>query len=352
MDEVGRRHCGPAVVDPTRAGQHDNVKHIVGRLQEAQVDSDLTIGSVDFGDVTVQTDFTGTAVMAVYEYDTLVASGTGTVSFESWAWSVNSVVELTEGSITRTLDYSVWFTPVGLRGWGTLTTTMGNPPLSGGWVYTPAGGLSEDPDSDWGFHNAVRGMLHIEPIGRQPVTRGFGLGNIFRLISNVIGQVVCAVFDVSIIYTPPIAHKCAGPLIHDGPGESCEGKTPPCLDNLSSVYEMVDEIPEVFPAFKQCMKGRLGCGGSSFRRLRINCATESSCGPCEGLSEADGCSLGGSHMWFCDKDNEMCRCANVIFHEMSHSCGAMDQTGDSYLIGSFFEDEFDVANPGICYPVD
>lgn len=116
----------------------------------------------------------------------------------------------------------------------------------------------------------------------------------------------------------------------------------PCADKLGEMCEKIDDLPGVSTAFKQCMKGRCACGGSSFSRLEITCDDQDSCGPCAALGDAGGCSLGGSQMWYCgpvDDEDQECLCVNIIFHEMSHACGALDQTGESYRIGSWFEDQ-------------
>ena len=363
-DEMGNLHCGPVGADPGPPGQYDRIEHLADYFAWADEDLALTSGSyVGHGRGTRPATVTRVtqksrqvsyldAALQVSEGGSLVATGTVTAVFESWGSSVDAVVQLTEGSVTRTLELTVSVTPGGLGVCGTLTTTAGDPPVSGGWLYSPAEGVWEDPASEAGFHDAVEAMLHCQLLDRQDDPRGLSLGNTFILIGNIIGQVVTAILDAMIIYTPPIAYKCDGPLAMDGPGQSCEGSTPPCLDNLSSVYEKIDEIPNVTLAFKKCMKGRLGCGGSHFRRTRIDCADPHTCGPCGALHPAGGCSLGGSPMWFCTVGTQ-CDCANTVFHEIAHSCGALDQTGDSHRIGNFFEDEFHVANPSIpCIPVD
>ncbi len=350
-DEMGNLHCGPAVADPGPPGQYDRIEHLADYFAWADVDFALTSGSLEVGEATIHADLTGTAPVLVSEGGLLVATGTVTAVFESWGSSVDAVVQLTEGSVTRTLELTVSVTPSGLAVYGTLTTTAGDPPVSGGWLYSPAEGVWEDPTSESGFHDAVEAMLHCQLLDRQNDPRGLSLGNTFILIGNIIGQVVTSILDMMIPYTPPHAYQCDGPLVNDGPGQSCEGSTPPCIDNLSSVYEKIDKIPDVTLAFKKCMKGRLGCGGSHFRRTRISCATVSSCGPCEPLGPAGGCSLGGSPMWFCEPGTNQCECADTMFHEMAHSCGALDQTRETYRIGNWFADEFRSANPGVCPPV-
>jgi len=73
-------------------------------------------------------------------------------------------------------------------------------------------------------------------------------------------------------------------------------------------------------AFRQCMEGRFGCGGSSFPRVRIVCDDSNDCGGC-GLRL--GCNLGGSTVFYCDSSNAPCDCIGVVLHETAHSWGAL-----------------------------
>jgi len=149
----------------------------------------------------------------------------------------------------------------------------------------------------------------------------------------------------------------SGPKILDGSGESCDGVDIACREDLDDVALYLNDLPGVSTAFKKCMKGRLGCGGSSFRRLRIECAPGEDCGPCSYIA-SDGCNIGGSRLWYCDAITKACRCINIILHEASHSCGTLDledgSTYDSYRIGDWFEDEFR-ARSGLgprCEPIE
>jgi len=72
--------------------------------------------------------------------------------------------------------------------------------------------------------------------------------------------------------------------------------------------------------YEKCIKGRCGCGGSSFPRAHIRCDDANDCGGC-GLGF--GCNLGGSTLLFCDPRLNLCQCVNTVFHEMAHSCGAL-----------------------------
>jgi hypothetical protein len=63
-----------------------------------------------------------------------------------------------------------------------------------------------------------------------------------------------------------------------------------------------------------------------------------------------GCSLAGSQVWYCNQDQACVDCIDTIFHEMSHGCGAPDFNGESYRIGNWFADEFDLRFPDGCVP--
>jgi len=81
-------------------------------------------------------------------------------------------------------------------------------------------------------------------------------------------------------------------------------------------------LPHVTTAFRKCMKGRFGCGGSSHPRLRVTCASASNCGPCGG--GAGGCNILGSTLWYCPSPTiKRCQCIDTMFHEASHSCGIL-----------------------------
>jgi len=149
-----------------------------------------------------------------------------------------------------------------------------------------------------------------------------------------------------------------GPKILDGSGESCDGVDIPCREDLDDVALYLNDLPGVSTAFKKCMKGRLGCGGSSFRRLRVKCDDVDSCGPCAPLQECInngclGCNLGGSTLFYCIKATTSdCECVQTVLHEASHSCGTLDRedgsTYDSYRIGDWFENEYRSSLPAGC----
>jgi hypothetical protein len=117
-------------------------------------------------------------------------------------------------------------------------------------------------------------------------------------------------------------------------------------DDIADMALEIGNNPGVSTAFKKCMEGRCGCGGSSFGRIRIQCDDDSSCGTC---GDAWGCNLGGSTLTYCDTRNVECRCVNTVFHEMSHSCGALHTAqyfqqgcmpGDQpCAIGDWFDDQ-------------
>ena len=216
---------------------------------------------------------------------------------------------------------------------GALSADDGSPTLSGGWMYTPWDGAWDDPGTDPGYFDAVNEMLHIHPGGGG---RTWGLGSTISLVGNIASLLANYLMDCFWTYQPPVA--CLGPVIYDGDGQSCESTNIACKDDLDEACLNIDAIPDVSNAFKQCMKGRCGCGGSSHRRLRISCADSTDCGPCD-YQTSYGCNIGGSRMWYCSPDPDPCECYNTVFHEMSHACGALDQTMESYRIGEWFRDQ-------------
>jgi len=110
-------------------------------------------------------------------------------------------------------------------------------------------------------------------------------------------------------------------------------------------------------AFRKCMKGRFGCGGSSHPRLRVTCTSGTDCGPCGG-GNAGECNIFGSDMWYCSNTTDRCYCTQAVFHEAAHSCGIGHSPG--YLIrpgcpfageraceiGEWFENAFQESNGG------
>ena len=156
------------------------------------------------------------------------------------------------------------------------------------------------------------------------------------------------ILDVFIPYEPPERDDCEGPRILDGDGESCENVDIPCVGDFQRMCGEIDNLTDVADSFKQCMRGRCGCGGSTHGRMRIRCEDEDDCGPCGGLvDQAYGCNIGGSLLWYCDPTEFPCDCVRTLFHEMSHACGALDlENGaplDAYRIGDWFQAE--------CWPV-
>ena len=212
--------------------------------------------------------------------------------------------------------------------------------LTGGWTYSSAGGAVVAPDSDPGFVDALGEMFLVPDLGG----RGWSFRTFVNVLVNLIRAPVGYLLDLLIPYTPPT--YCLGPSIYDGSGQSCEDVDIPCRDVLGETCELIDSLPGVTNAFKQCMKGRCDCGGSFHDRLRVSCAPSDDCGPCSFWDVmAGGCAhCGGSQIWYCldtsaHPDLDDCDCIDVIFHEMSHACGALDQTYESYRIGWWFRDQ-------------
>lgn len=206
------------------------------------------------------------------------------------------------------------------------------------WTYPPSADAAAPVLGVWlAEETAAPSPLRASPraplfIPRPPHWPGF--------VINIISSGIAGIIDIFRPYTPPTA--CNGPLINDGAGQSCEDVDVPCADILDDMCLLIDSLPNVSTAFKKCMKGRCGCGGSSHARARMTCAESDACGPCEGV-EADGCNSGGPQLWYCGDDLSECECVSVVFHEMSHSCGALDlengANNDAYRIGDWFQGE-------------
>jgi hypothetical protein len=128
--------------------------------------------------------------------------------------------------------------------------------------------------------------------------------------------------------------------------------------------KQIGSIPGVSTAFKKCMKGRFACGGSTFPRLRMRCASETNCGPCG--SGAFGCNLLGRDLWYCvptDANSVQCLCIETVFHEAVHACnkghslqyysqGGCSTTGgpdEACRIGHWFRTKF-IEQFGNCSP--
>jgi hypothetical protein len=207
-----------------------------------------------------------------------------------------------------------------LQVWGTVERieVLGETTIrSGGWIYSAGGGAQEDPNSEPGFHGDAAAMLHC-----GGAVAALSPQDVLSFIANVASMMVYYVLDALIPYTPPTS--CTGPSISDGSGQSCENADIPCADDLDNMCLGIDDLPGVSNAFKKCMKGRCGCGGSTFPRLRISCADVTNCGPCG--SGAGGCNLAGSQIWYCQADGaDSCgTCVTTVFHEMAHACGQLD----------------------------
>jgi len=220
--------------------------------------------------------------------------------------------------------------------------------LEGGWLYA-AGMIVETSGTAPAFSFEVASMLHTVPVGMGAARAGFSLGDLGSLIGNFLSMLIHYWQDARIPYTPP--EDCTGPTVT----ASCEVGDLPCRYDIDDVCVAgIDAIPGVSTAFKKCMKGRCGCGGSTFPPIRITCADSSQCGPCGFWGETYGCNLGGTTEWYRDPRPDPCDCANTLFHEMSHTCGARDippapapcgRDNDPLLgacrIGFYFEDGCD-----------
>jgi len=238
----------------------------------------------------------------------------------------------------------------GVDSFGTLDATdplSGTTSYVGGWVYAPGAGPSADPDSDAGFEGAIAEMLSCSD---GNIAAGFSIGSVIGLVGNAINIGIHYIIDIFHTYTPPTS--CLGPQILDGSGQSCQGVNIPCRDVLGDVALYIDRIPGVSTAFKRCMKGRLGCGGSSFRRLRVKCDSYMDCGSCgtppPGI-EYWGCNIAGATLWYCAPSGASdCDCVWTTLHEASHSCGALDSANaypyHSYAIGDWFKAEYQAQN--------
>jgi len=298
------------------------------------MDATLNVGEPYY--LTSQPQMESSSDIFIYQDETLLATGFTTVVADPTTGSVDLVVELTEAGVTRTLEQLISLADGVLTTWGTMTIDDGaNPPsvLAGGWIYSVEDGLQLDPDTDAGFVDAAAAMIHVPDVGG----RGFSLGAIFSWIGNVANMGINYILDIFTPYTPPTT--CLGPVIYDGAGQSCEGVDIPCKDDLGDMCETLDGLTGVSVAFKKCMKGRCGCGGSNHRRARISCDDDTDCGPCRTGPSYSGCSLGGSRIWYCNDTDSACLCDWSVFHEMSHGCGALDSTGTAESIGEWFHDE-------------
>ncbi len=300
--------------------------------------------------------------LLLFQDDVVFSTGTADVSAYQSDGTIDLVILLSDDSVskqwtlTQTLDLEsdvlyVSGTLVVFDIWnGTIT-------LTGGWTYSQTDGVQEDPDSEAGFHDEVAGMFACADGGATDgaiATVGLSLGDTLKLIANLATMAVNYILDLFIAYEP--ATSCDGPMIYDGPGQSCHGVRMPCDVKLPDMCLKIDELPGVGEPFKQCMQGRCGCGGSHHKRLKISCADRNDCGPCGTPPPGKtygGCNIAGSQMWYCSSTGFECECVGIVFHEMSHACGAMDQTGESYRIGDWFEGACGSCSPiGFRTPTD
>ncbi len=299
----------------------------IGDMLEVMVD-DLSTqgegcgGALRVGEPSVVEDtsgvvFASSPVLLVVD-GTTEASGTSFLTVDPDLVTVDSVTVITRDSVVYTLSLSVELDDDELHICGYISYYQSPSTIvyEGGWTYTVANGLETDEGTDEEFAETL-----IEVFGCDPeAALAFNIGNVFQFLGNVIIMGVNYVADFFKSYTAPT--ECDGPLFYDGSGQSCEERTIPCKDSVDEMSELIDSIPGASAGFKKCMKGRAGCGGSSFARLKVSCADDDDCGPC---GNAGGCNLGGAQIWYCMPDTmDECGCVNTIFHEMAHSCGYVD----------------------------
>ena len=271
------------------------------------------------------------APIAISDALGFVGSGSILAMFDEVSREVVLAIETTEGPTHRVLYLTAFAELSVMRISGTIMVDD-QPILTGGWLYS--GGLVETPDTDSGFSWAVAEMLHVVPGGGDTApapaaAMGFTLGDLGSMIGNIISMLIHYWRDAFIAYTAPEPGDCDGPTFED----TCEEGDVPCRDQIADLCVAgIDAIPDVSDAFKKCMKGRCGCGGSTFPTIRVTCADSTDCGPCG--SGADGCNIGGTTEWYCDPGADECACTHVVFHEMSHACAMLDDAGCNYSSSS------------------
>ena len=292
--------------------------------------------NTQLGEPTVNLNGTeATAPLTAFDETGQVRAGSVTVGCGVGGGSANLVIDVTNNdgsgaSATRawTLTQAVVASGGSIAMWGDITivdVTLGTSTLVGGWTWSQAGGAQLDPASDPGFQDAVAEMINLTT---QPGGAVAGLppalGSLLQWLVNVLKLPLNYILDLFIPYTPPAPGSCSGPSV-DG---TCGPDDVVCQGSLAEMCESVGDIPGVSTAFKKCMKGRCGCGGSSFPRARITCNAPNDCGPCAPATGGliiTGCSTVGTQMWYCQPSGApLCACAQTIFHEMSHACGSFD----------------------------
>ncbi len=228
--------------------------------------------------------------------------GTGSISviLDSARREARVSILITEGETTRWLELVMYGFSGGLVVQGVMSFDDGSE-LSGGWIYSSvSGAVVETPGSDAGFAASVSDMLHTGPAGFSAAV-GFSLGDGINLIGNITSLIIHYLLDSFIPYTAPTS--CTGPTL----ASTCDPGDVPCQDQISGLCESsIDAIPDVSDAFKKCMKGRCGCGGSTFPTIRLTCAESSDCGPCGGFGDPGGCNIGGQTEWYCDPTTDDC----------------------------------------------
>ncbi len=305
----------------------------------------------------------GDSALLVFGDTATVRSGSSSVACGTGADSVSMTFDVTDGDplvggVTQgwTLVMNLWQEGDTLHLDGVMTHVVAlgaTTVYTGGWTYSDATGPLPDPASEAGFQEAVGNMFNLDTSGGAVAGHSSFFGTIISFIGNVGQLLINYILDIPRPYTPPVT--CLGPSIPDGTGQSCENDRISCSDQLVDLCQMIGDIPNVSIGFRKCMKGRCGCSGSSFSRTRITCESGSDCGFC---GNAGGCSLGGTRNWYCEGASlDPCSCANTVFQEMAHSCGALHTaqyytngfqcvSGDaSCAISGWFRDQCSGAKP-------
>ena len=101
----------------------------------------------------------------------VIVDDKGNVCFEGeitiWvdrsAGTFDFVLELSDGQVSRTLSQTLCLDGDAVYTWGTLAVTdkAGTQTYKGGWTYTEANEMSEDPYSDAGFHAQVAELSSV-----------------------------------------------------------------------------------------------------------------------------------------------------------------------------------------------
>ena len=232
-----------------------------------------------------------------------------------------------DNAVAQTESLSELLTP--------LTSPLGD------WLPGVRGAAEEDGlTGSWGSDSS--------PVSPLDPTSKWDWATIRRWLMNVIGQARFKILDRFNRRQIPDRDACLGPSTMS----SCKDDDIyyACEEKVKELCDIIDDMPDFLPfgndAFRRCMKGRCGCGGSSYTRSYVTCDDGTDgCASCPAGSL--GCSEGGNHIWYCHDTELECKCANTVFHEMSHGCGATDVMGTADAVGDWFEAQcsYDPADP-------